>query len=132
MTRDRRWRRERGQSLVEFAIVLPILVVLLLGVVDAARLIWTYVALAEAAQEGALFGSQDPNPGRITTRVQQSSSAPEVAGSTVSATCPSGKVTVTVSFPLQLITPVGAQIFGSPFTVSATNTSTNFKGSACI
>jgi Flp pilus assembly protein TadG len=125
-------RRERGQSLVEFAIVLPILVVLLLGVVDAARLIWTYVALAEAAQEGALYGSQDPNPTRIRARVQQSSSAPEVTGAAVTPTCPSGKVAVTVSFPLPLITPVGAQIFGGTFTVSATNTSTNFKGSACI
>jgi len=43
----------RGQALVEFALVLPLLVLLLCGVLDGARLVYTYNTLSQAAREGA-------------------------------------------------------------------------------
>ncbi len=51
---------ERGQSLVEFAFMLVILLVLLSGIVDAGRALFTYLAMRDAAQEGALYGSTAP------------------------------------------------------------------------
>ena len=44
---------QRSQALVEFAIVAPILLVLLFGVVDFGRVIYTYVTLNQAVNEGA-------------------------------------------------------------------------------
>ncbi len=41
----------RGQSLVEFALVLPILLLLFFGVVDGARLVYSYNAVSNAARE---------------------------------------------------------------------------------
>ena len=58
-TRDR--RRERGQSLVETAIVLPVLVLLLAAVIDFGRVIDAYIVLTNAAREGARFGSVKPS-----------------------------------------------------------------------
>lgn len=46
-------RNERGQALVEFAIVLPMLLLLLLGIVDFARAWNVYEVLTDAAREGA-------------------------------------------------------------------------------
>ena len=54
-------RGERGQSLVELAITLPILVLLLLGTLDFGMAIFSYSMLRDAAQEGAFYGSFNPS-----------------------------------------------------------------------
>jgi Flp pilus assembly protein TadG len=56
-SRTRRGRRERGQSLVEAAVLLPILLLLVAAVVDFGRAFDTYIVLTNAAREGARFGS---------------------------------------------------------------------------
>lgn len=56
----------RGQSLVEFALILPILVMLLMGVFDIGRVVWANDALSSAAREAARFaivhGGAKSNP----------------------------------------------------------------------
>ncbi len=57
-TRSRRTRtRWRGQSLVEFALVLPIFMVVLFGIVDVSRLVFESSTLSQAAREGARVGA---------------------------------------------------------------------------
>jgi len=51
--RHRFTRDTRGQSLVEFALVLPILMMLFMGIVYLGRAISVYQALGRAAREGA-------------------------------------------------------------------------------
>lgn len=51
---------ERGQSLVELAVTLPILILLLLGTIDFGMAIFSYSMLRDAAQEGAFYGSFNP------------------------------------------------------------------------
>lgn len=63
--------QERGQSLMEFSISLVILLILLAGVTDLGRAFFTYIALRDAAQEGASFAAvSNPAPlssGDVTT-----------------------------------------------------------------
>ncbi len=56
-----RRRGEAGQDLVEFALVLPLLVLLFFGIIEFGRVIFTYNTLANAAREGARFGIVVPN-----------------------------------------------------------------------
>src|SRR5438552_2784857 len=50
----RRLKRDQsGSSAAEFALVLPLLLVLLFGIIDAGRWIWTYNQAEKAAQMGA-------------------------------------------------------------------------------
>ena len=56
----RRRDRSRGQSVVEFALVLPILLLLLAATIDFGRLFYLYVAVNNAAKEGALYGARAP------------------------------------------------------------------------
>lgn len=49
--------RARGQSLVEFALVFPLFIVLLFGLIDLGRLAYINNAIAEAAREGARWGT---------------------------------------------------------------------------
>ncbi len=47
--------RTEGQGLVEFALILPLLLLLLLGIVEGARITWAFVTVQEAAREAARY-----------------------------------------------------------------------------
>ena len=68
---------ERGQSLVELALSLTLILILLSGAVSFGMAYFSYVAIADAAQEGALYGSFDPaNIAAIRLRVRTASTSP--------------------------------------------------------
>ena len=62
--------RESGQSLVEVAISMTVLLILLAGVVDLGRAFFTYITLRDAAQEGASYAAV------INTRLLDSTEIP--------------------------------------------------------
>lgn len=50
-------RKTRGQALVEFALVLPIMLLILLLAVDFGRLFYTHISVSNAAREGAFHAA---------------------------------------------------------------------------
>jgi Flp pilus assembly protein TadG len=54
-------RRSRGQSFVEFALVLPVFLLLLLGAVDFGRVFMSSIAVNNSARAGAIQASITPN-----------------------------------------------------------------------
>ncbi len=132
---------EQGQSLVEFAVSLVIILILLAGIVDAGRALFTYMALRDAAQEGALYGSIDPQsvtetcPGSnpIVTRVCHASDMVQGFGGNIQvqvtvsgAACTGGAITVRVtyaSFPLTMPF-IGIFVGAQSVPISATITDT--------
>ncbi len=54
--------RERGQSLTEMALLLPVLVMLVIGAIDLGRAYFAYVGITNAAREGARAGMDNPTP----------------------------------------------------------------------
>jgi PKD repeat protein len=52
--------RSRGQSLTEFALLLPVLIVFVLITIDFGRLFMSYVTLTNATRVAANYGSTDP------------------------------------------------------------------------
>lgn len=52
-----RRRRERGAALVEFALVLPLLIALLVGIIEIGRLTYFAIQVANAAHAGAQYGA---------------------------------------------------------------------------
>jgi Flp pilus assembly protein TadG len=55
-------RSERGQSLVETALILPILLLLLAIVVDVSRAFDAMMILTNAVRQGARYASLEPSP----------------------------------------------------------------------
>ena len=55
-----RWRRrgERGQSVVEIGIILPIFLVLILGVVEVNSAMNSYISVVNASRDGARIGAK--------------------------------------------------------------------------
>jgi Flp pilus assembly protein TadG len=50
------FNREDGQSLVEFALILPLLLLIVTGLFDVARAVWQENTLAYSAREGTRYG----------------------------------------------------------------------------
>ena len=59
--RRRRRTRTRGQSLVEFALILPLLLVFLATILDLGRIYYANISLLNAAREGAFQASKTPD-----------------------------------------------------------------------
>ena len=68
MMRTNRHRCQRGQELVEAALALPMLVLMLLIVVDLGRAYFAYIAVIDAAREGARYGVASQNSTEMCAR----------------------------------------------------------------
>jgi Flp pilus assembly protein TadG len=81
------WSSERGAQVIEFAIVLPILLVVFAGIVDFGLIFNRYEVVVNAAREGARVGSL-PNYtlAEVQTRVNNYLNAGLGAGTSANAT----------------------------------------------
>ena len=130
-----RRRRQEGQALVELALVLPLFLLLLLGIVQMGSVFRDYIALTDATRVGARQGSiarslQPPSSreASIVTRVQRAAVNLDSTKMTIavelrdpvsggvltpnsadSSWRPSGDVTVRTTYPFKL------SLFGQVF-----------------
>jgi Flp pilus assembly protein TadG len=85
-------RSERGQSLVELGLMLPVLGLLLFGAIDFARAYYLSIEVTNAARAGAQFGVQNSSSAGMQNAA--TSDASDVPGMTATATygceCPDG------------------------------------------
>ena len=115
-------RKEKGQSLVEMALILPVLLIILAGVLDLGRLYYAYVIITDAAAEGVAYAAANPpaDPGdfnesdtaEIYARVQDTGGGLVQGTGSVEIVCPTcpgvasgDSITVTVSYDFPVMTP---------------------------
>ena len=105
-------RRERGQSLVEFALILPILMALLLLTIDVGRLFYAYVGVTNASREGAAYAITNKDAASdtatITTKAQQEGATTYTVtpACTPSPCVANGTVKVSVSTTFNFLFPI--------------------------
>ncbi|HUZ54815.1 MAG TPA: TadE family protein [Streptosporangiaceae bacterium] len=122
-------KRDRGAAAVEFALLLPLLLLLLFGIIDFGRALNAQVTLTQAAREGArLTALNQPN---VTSRTQAAATGLSGVGVAVLSACPVGSgptanADVKVTYTFTFVTPIGAiaKMFGgsglgSPLTLHA-------------
>jgi Flp pilus assembly protein TadG len=121
--------RDRGAVAVEFALLLPLLLLLVFGVIDFGRALNAQVTITQAAREGArLAALGQPN---VVGRTQAAATGLSGVTVTVVSSCPTGagpgvNATVRVSYQFSFVTPIGAiaalfggSTLGSPLTLTA-------------
>jgi PKD repeat protein len=144
---ERRVRRcASGQSLVEFALVLPVMLLVLLVAIDFGRLFFSWIQVNNAAREGAAYGAAYPTDASgITTHASQETNAQAQAGEsplTVLVSCANqvgnsipcsaaaggagtgNTLTVTVRETFAFLTPGITTILGGNLTIGAAATAT--------
>jgi Flp pilus assembly protein TadG len=110
-----RWitRSERGQAMVETAIVLPVVVLLVFAMLDAGRVFNAWILVTNASREGARSAAARQTEAQVLTRID----AALGGGMTYDVTLdnvqgPSGTpVTVEVGTDVTIVTPLISAFF---------------------
>jgi len=134
----RRRRRSRGQGIVEFALILPILILMLLITLDFGRLFMSYITLTNTTRVAANYGAT--NPGMFTGTPNTVSYDAIVDRESVGLNCDmqpdgggfnppiptfptgtglSGKSVAAMTCDFELLTPFMTGFFGGPLAISA-------------
>lgn len=137
--------RRRGQSTVEFALLLPVLLMLVVVALDFGRVFFTYVQLTNAAREAAAYAAGNPTDATgMASRATQEANAQGQGGEgamTVSASCADqmgyaidcasaaagsgagNTITVTAAEQFSFLTPLVNSFFGGALNVRASASS---------
>lgn len=112
----RRAERGAGQSLVELALGLPLLLLLLLGTVDLGQMFFYEVQLRNAVREGAGYGAHFPTDTSGMTSRALAHGVP--SGTTASASCSGGCSAANGVSSGPGVVTVSATYTFTPFTLS--------------
>jgi Flp pilus assembly protein TadG len=122
--------QDRGDGLVEFALILPVLMLVLMGIVDLGRGVYAYNVVANSAREGARYGVASPSdtigminaakvsavgldPNRITVTINKPTS---------------DTLRVGVSYDFRLVTPLIAQALSGRSALQLSSQATMYTG----
>lgn len=112
--------KESGQSLVEFALVLPLLLLLICGIFDLGRLMFAYTSLNMTAQEAVRIGGLGGDDDEIIQyaedhlRVGDASTLQVIITPGDSVRDSGDNITVKLTYELPLITPIISNIIPAP------------------
>lgn len=115
--------KEKGQAMVEMALILPILILILCGIIDFGWVFYNKLSVSYCSREGARYGivhATDANAAElIESRVLEAAPVNLQDHITVSVTLTNassprlGDVSVEVTAQIDGLTPVAGTIFGS-------------------
>ena len=135
-----RIKEARGQSLVEMALTLTVILYLLLGAVEFSLALFQYVTMRDAAQEGAIYGSINPsdmvgieNRARATASdimvIDDTDISVNLLGSSycegLSASGTPNTIEIEITFPHKIFMPLVTPMIGTDtinLTAKVTNT----------
>jgi Flp pilus assembly protein TadG len=116
-------KSERGASLVEFALVAPLLFVVLFGMIDFGKGIAYWIDQTHLANEAARFAAVNRNPGATATPAtslqqytQLQAASGELRDGGTASVPTAGKANVCITFPS------GTSNVGDPVRVTVTST----------
>jgi len=122
--------RDRGAAAIEFALLFPLLMLIVFGIIDFGRALNAQITLTQAAREGArLDALGEPN---VVSQTQAAATGLSPVSVSVTA-CPPGaaptvNAVVDVTYTFEFVTPIGVIAglvggsggLGSPVTLTAT------------
>lgn len=118
-------RGERGQATVELALVVPVLLLILFGIMEFGRIFSSYLIVTNAAREGARWAAVGADDTAIVEQVENAAAGLDLSRLTVTITPAAGgrvsgvQATVTVDYAVDLVTPVLSGIAPNPFPLTA-------------
>lgn len=129
----------RGQTMVDFALMTPLIVLMMMGVMDFGVAVSTATQITSAVQAGVSYARSSPNDtAGIRLRVKNESTNLIIADSDITVTCYSGLTTTTktcstatfgdsvkvqATFNYQPVTGRLASITGAPIAIIQSATS---------
>ena len=124
-------KREDGQAMVEFALILPIFLLILCGIIDFGWLFYNQLSLNNACREGARYAvvntAEDASTQAIINHIENSTTtvfANDGVDIEITYTAPndptSGDIKVTLEAEISFFTPVLSTVMGKEKTITST------------
>ena|SRR5579859_2899449 len=116
---------EQGQDAAEFAIIFLVLFLILMGIFDMGRVVYSYSVLFNAAREGARYGIIHPTDTTgIANTVTSMAIGLDPSALTIASSQPdSSDVQVHLSYQFTFVTPMIQAFFGNnPITLVSEST----------
>lgn len=112
MSIGRRRQPDRGAAAVEFALVMPLLLLVVFGLIDFGRMLNAQITLTEAAREGARANALSSSVGSRVDLASQNLGPSGTVTYTINQDCASGadNAQVTTKYTFKFITPVGGLV----------------------
>lgn len=123
----RRLQDEQGQSLVELAVVLPVLLLILFGIIEFGRVFGAYLTLTSASREAARAGVVGATNAQMETLVG-SKAGLDWNNLTITITPPPSsrkrgeELTVRLDYEVQIFTPIIGDLVGNSVSLTAETT----------
>ena len=123
-------KSEKGQSIVEFALVLPLLLTLLCGVIDFGWIYSNQYRVENASYAGARYASlyiSDYDESTMNQLIKKVETRAKEdlwnggEGATISVSVDSDKINVTVEYPVKNLTFVAQTFFGKYYKATSTS-----------
>ncbi|MEO6059076.1 MAG: TadE/TadG family type IV pilus assembly protein [Candidatus Limnocylindria bacterium] len=117
----------RGQTLVEFALILPIFILVLVGIFDFGRAVYAYNTISTASREAVRIGIVDQNVGRLQAEAVKAAVAlgaapgdvdvafltPDLLGTCAAPVDIGCVVEITVHYQYNAATPIISNLVGT-------------------
>ncbi len=119
----RLFKQKKGQSLVETAIVLPLVLLLLMGIVDFGILFNNYIVISNASREAARKGSLGGTDAEITQMIQNYTTTLDSSRLNIeiypaqSLRFHGSEIRITLRYDNRLITPMIGSLLGEDITL---------------
>jgi Flp pilus assembly protein TadG len=110
-------KREEGQSIVEFAIIAPLFLLMLVGFINFGMVVFSYLNLNMTAQEATRLAGLGKSDAQIVQYAKDKSAVKKPDQITVTISPANRKsgdyVTVTISYPMNELTPIFDEFLSS-------------------
>lgn len=111
-------RNKKGQAMVEFALIIPIFLLLLLGMVDLSRVISANFVLDNAARSAARIGAVSDDDVKIQSAIDSSTAALDNGSISSSITRNGEELTIEIDYSVEILTPIVSNILGNSIPIS--------------
>ncbi|MCM3709080.1 TadE/TadG family type IV pilus assembly protein [Sporosarcina luteola] len=112
-------KSQRGQALVETALILPILLILLFGITDLGRVFHAYLTLDHAGREAARVAAVGAEDGKINEKIELATSSlnqgklkKDIDPKSKESRTSGIEVTITLTYSIDLLTPLISTMIG--------------------
>jgi Flp pilus assembly protein TadG len=118
-------KNQRGQALVEFAIILPLLLLIIMSIIEFGLMLNSYLTVRNVSREGARAGIVGSTNAEIENTIISTSPNLEECKLTINITPPEGSrksgdtLTVKLTYKYKLIVPIISSLLGNEINLKA-------------
>lgn len=116
-------KNEKGQGLVEFALILPVLILILMAIIEFGFMFNSYLSLSNGVREAGRSAALGSNNAAVEVKLKDASGSLNPDNLSIIVTPSSRKrgdqITIVATYNYEFITPIIGGIFSSGVTLTS-------------